>query len=251
MTDFNLSKSQPLEPSDNVASVQSLVANNPRWQPPEVNPPSTPPTHPPTHPPHTHLHTRARAHENTHTRAHRVHHHHSAAPNARPGPLAVALCGHRFCHPGNRACANAVLCYRPVQVIREQRYTKASDVYAFGLILWEASGHAQGRSSRRLCAVKSVTRQGGWRCEKLSFPTRTLTLHLATQMIQSLHSFQNRPAAADLGASLQGAQQLPGKGASVAVRLSSTRLCSTAPATRLARRCPVLRLPGGDGWALP
>lgn len=36
MTDFNLSKSQPLDTQDHIASVQSLVANNPRWQPPEV-----------------------------------------------------------------------------------------------------------------------------------------------------------------------------------------------------------------------
>ncbi|KAL4422385.1 hypothetical protein ABPG75_008582 [Micractinium tetrahymenae] len=57
VTDFNLSKSQPLEAPDKAASVQSLVANNPRWQPPEV--------------------------------------------------------------------------------IKEQQYTKASDVYAFGLIMWE------------------------------------------------------------------------------------------------------------------
>ena len=33
VTDFNLSR---VSRTDNVASVQSMVANNPRWQPPEV-----------------------------------------------------------------------------------------------------------------------------------------------------------------------------------------------------------------------
>lgn len=34
VTDFNLSR---VSRTDNVASVQSMVANNPRWQPPEVS----------------------------------------------------------------------------------------------------------------------------------------------------------------------------------------------------------------------